>query len=278
MTTDTTPIYPLAVKPPHLTEKVIVRAQGIHKFFGNAHILRGVDLDVWEGEAVMIIGRSGSGKTTLLRCINFLEEPTLGSVVVDGLRVDADPLARRRKGHKEEVRQIRLRAGMLFQGFNLFPHMTVLQNCIEAPTRVKGIPRDEAVATAERLLDKVNLLYKKDDYPARLSGGQKQRVAIARAMCMEPKVLMFDEPTNNLDPELIGEVLKVMEDLAHEGTTMIVVTHEMHFAREAADRVIFLEEGSIVEQGPPEQVLNEPRDERTKMFLRRFLAQTEGRD
>jgi polar amino acid transport system ATP-binding protein len=167
---------------------------------------------------------------------------------------------------------------MLFQGFNLFPHMTVLQNCIEAPTRVKGVARAEAVATAERLLDKVGLLEKKDDYPSRLSGGQKQRVAIARAMCMEPKVLMFDEPTNNLDPELIGEVLKVMEDLAHEGTTMIVVTHEMHFAREAADRVIFLEEGSIVEQGPPEQLLNDPSDERTKRFLRRFLAQTEGRD
>jgi ABC-type polar amino acid transport system ATPase subunit len=275
MTTDKPAVYPLATMPSHLGE-VIVRAQGIHKFFGEAHILRGVDLDVWEGEAVMIIGRSGSGKTTLLRCINFLEEPTLGTVVVDGLRVEADPLQRRRKGHREEVRQIRLRAGMLFQGFNLFPHMTVLQNCIEAPTRVKGLPRDEAVATAERLLEKVNLLYKKDDYPARLSGGQKQRVAIARAMCMEPKVLMFDEPTNNLDPELIGEVLTVMEDLAHEGTTMIVVTHEMHFAREAADRVVFLEEGSIIEQGPPEQVLNDPRDERTKKFLRRFLAQTEG--
>jgi ABC-type polar amino acid transport system ATPase subunit len=277
MNTDQPAVYPLATTPSHLGE-VIVRAQGIHKFFGSAHILRGVDLDVWEGEAVMIIGRSGSGKTTLLRCINFLEEPTLGSVMVDGLRVDADPLQRRRKGHKEEVRQIRLRAGMLFQGFNLFPHMTVLQNCIEAPTRVKGVARAEAVATAERLLDKVGLLEKKDDYPSRLSGGQKQRVAIARAMCMEPKVLMFDEPTNNLDPELIGEVLKVMEDLAHEGTTMIVVTHEMHFAREAADRVIFLEEGSIVEQGPPEQLLNDPSDERTKRFLRRFLAQTEGRD
>ena len=151
--------------------------------------------------------------------------------------------------------------------------MTVLQNCIEAPTRVRGLSRDEAVATAEKFLDKVNLLYKKDDYPSRLSGGQKQRVAIARAMCMEPKVLMFDEPTNNLDPELIGEVLRVMEDLAHEGTTMIVVTHEMHFAREAADRVVFLERGEIVEQGPPEQVLNDPSDERTQKFLSRFLAQ-----
>ena len=271
--TDQPAVYPLPTKPPNLGDEVIVSARGLHKFFGPVHILRGVDLDVWKGEAVMIIGRSGSGKTTLLRCINFLEEPSLGSVVVDGLRVDADPLQARRKGHREVVRQIRLRAGMLFQGFNLFPHMTVLQNCIEAPTRVRGLSRDEAVATAEKFLDKVNLLYKKDDYPSRLSGGQKQRVAIARAMCMEPKVLMFDEPTNNLDPELIGEVLRVMEDLAHEGTTMIVVTHEMHFAREAADRVVFLERGEIVEQGPPEQVLNDPRDERTQKFLSRFLAQ-----
>ena len=271
--TDQPAVYPLPTKPPNLGDEVIVSARGLHKFFGPVHILRGVDLDVWKGEAVMIIGRSGSGKTTLLRCINFLEEPSLGSVVVEGLRVDADPLQARRKGHREAVRQIRLRAGMLFQGFNLFPHMTVLQNCIEAPTRVRGLSRDEAVATAEKFLDKVNLLYKKDDYPSRLSGGQKQRVAIARAMCMEPKVLMFDEPTNNLDPELIGEVLRVMEDLAHEGTTMIVVTHEMHFAREAADRVVFLERGEIVEQGPPEQVLNDPRDERTQKFLSRFLAQ-----
>jgi ABC-type polar amino acid transport system ATPase subunit len=251
---------------------VIVSARGIHKFFGQAHILRGLDLDVWEGEAVMLIGRSGSGKTTLLRCINFLEEPTLGTIEVDGVRVQADPLKKRARQHTEEIRQIRLRAGMLFQDFNLFPHMSVLQNCIEAPTRVRGVARDQAVVTAEKFLDKVGLLYKKDDYPARLSGGQKQRVAIARALCMEPKVLMFDEPTSALDPELIGEVLKVMEDLAHEGTTMIVVTHELHFAREAADRVVFLQEGTIIEQGPPEEILNSPKDERTQQFLRRFLA------
>jgi ABC-type polar amino acid transport system ATPase subunit len=272
MSTDQPAIYPLATKPAHLGEDVIVRARGIHKFFGTTHILRGVDLDVWEGEAVMVIGRSGSGKTTLLRCINFLEEPTLGTIEVDGVRVEADPLGKRPKGHREAIRAIRLRAGMLFQDFNLFPHMSVLQNCIEAPTKVKGMPRDEAVATAEKFLDKVGLLYKKDDYPARCSGGQKQRVAIARALCMEPKVLMFDEPTSALDPELIGEVLKVMEDLAHEGTTMIVVTHEMHFAREAADRVVFIDSGTVLEQGPPEEVLNEPREEKTKQFLRRFLA------
>ncbi len=265
------PAYPLSRTPSHLGD-VIVQASGLHKFFGDLHVLRGVDLDVWQSEAVMVIGRSGSGKTTLLRCINFLEEPTAGSVEVDGVRVDADPIHSRSRRHSEQIRQIRLRAGMLFQEFNLFPHMSVLQNCIEAPTRVKGVRRDEAVATAEKYLDKVGLLDKRDEYPARLSGGQKQRVAIARAMCMEPKVLMFDEPTSALDPELIGEVLKVMEELAHEQTTMIVVTHEMHFAREAADRVVFMEEGEIVEQGPPEQVLDSPHDDRTKQFLRRFLG------
>src|SRR3954469_23955123 len=238
-------VYPGGTLPEHLGAP-IVNVRNLHKYFGEAHILKGVDLDVWQGEAVMVVGRSGSGKTTLLRCINFLEEPTAGVVNVDGLRVEGDPLHSRSSRHSEEIRQIRLRAGMLFLDFNLFPHMSVLQNCIEAPTKVKGVRRDEAVATAERYLDKVGLLYKKDDYPARLSGGQKQRVAIARALCMEPKVLMFDEPTSALDPELIGEVLKVMEDLAHEGTTMIVVTHEMHFAREAADRVVFMEGGVIV--------------------------------
>ena len=249
----------------------IVRVEGLNKYFGENHVLRDIDLEVARGEAVMLVGRSGSGKTTLLRCINFLEEPTLGTVEVDGLRVEADPLGRRGRRHREEIRQNRLRAGMLFQDFNLYPHMTVLQNCIEAPTRVKGLRRDEAVATAERYLDKVGLMDKRDEYPSRLSGGQKQRAAIARALSMEPKVLMFDEPTSALDPELIGEVLRVMEDLAHEGTTMIVVTHEMHFAREAADRVVFMEEGRIVEQGPPEQVLDSPRDPRTQQFLRRFL-------
>ena len=224
----------------------------------------------------MVIGRSGSGKSTLLRCINFLEEPTLGTVEVDGLRVAADPLGRRGRRHREEVRQLRLRTGMLFQDFNLFPHMTVLQNCIEAPTRVKRVPRAEAVELAEKLLGKVGLLEKRDEYPARLSGGQKQRAAIARALAMEPKVLMFDEPTSALDPELVGEVLNVMEELAHEGSTMIVVTHEMHFAQQAADRVIFMDEGRICEEGPPEQVLDAPRDERTGRFLRRFLRRGDG--
>jgi len=257
--------------PPHHVGEVIVEARGIEKYFGDHHVLRGVDLDVHRREAVMVIGRSGSGKTTLLRCLNFLEEPTVGYVEIDGLRVDADPLKARSRAHQEQIRQIRLRAAMLFQEFALFPHMTVLGNCIEAPMRVRGIRHDEAVALAEKTLDKVGLLEKRDEYPARLSGGQKQRVAIARALCMEPKLLLFDEPTSALDPELIGEVLNTMEELAHEGTTMIVVTHEMHFAREAADRVVFMDEGLILEQGPPEQVLNDPHDERTRAFLRRFL-------
>ncbi len=256
--------------PAHVGD-VIVRARGIEKYFGDNHVLRGVDLEVRQREAIMLIGRSGSGKTTLLRCINFLEEPTVGSVEIDGLKMDADPLHGRSRRHQEQIRQLRLRAGMLFQDFNLFPHMSVLANCIEAPMRVRGIPRDRAVETAERYLDKVGLLEKRDEYPARLSGGQKQRVAIARALCMEPKVLLFDEPTSALDPELIGEVLHVMEDLAHEGTTMIVVTHELHFAHEAADRVVFMQDGVIAEEGPPEQMLEAPRDERTKRFLRRFL-------
>jgi ABC-type polar amino acid transport system ATPase subunit len=260
------------VLPTHVGD-VIVRAMGIEKYFGANHVLRGVDLEVRQREAVMLLGRSGSGKTTLLRCINFLEEPTVGSVEIDGLKLDAGPLRSRSREHQERIRQMRLRAGMLFQEFNLFPHMTVLGNCIEAPTRVRGIPEDQAVATAENFLDKVGLREKRDEYPSRLSGGQKQRVAIARALCMEPKVLLFDEPTSALDPELIGEVLRVMEDLAHEGTTMIVVTHEMHFARQAADRVVFMDEGVICEQGPPEQILDAPQNEATKRFLRRFLIE-----
>jgi ABC-type histidine transport system ATPase subunit len=259
------------VEAPHLGGP-IVEAIGIEKYFGRNHVLQGVDLTVRKGEAVMLIGRSGSGKTTFLRCVNFLEEPTVGSVEIDGLKVEADPLRARSKAHLEQIRQIRIRSAMVFQDFNLFPHMSVLANLIEAPTRVLGASKAEATERAERFLGKVGLAEKRDEYPARLSGGQKQRVAIARALCMEPKVMLFDEPTSALDPELIGEVLHVMEDLAHEGATMIVVTHEMHFAREAADRVVFLQDGRIVEDGPPEKVLDSPEDERTRQFLRRFLA------
>lgn len=262
--------HPGTKLPEHLGEP-IVRVERLEKYFGTNHVLRGVELEVRQREAVMIIGRSGSGKTTLLRCINFLEEPTVGSVEVDGFRVEADPLHSRDRAHQEQIRQIRIRTGMLFQEFNLFPHMSVLANCIEAPTRVLELSRDEAVTRAERYLEVVGLSDKRDEYPARLSGGQKQRVAIARALTMEPKVLLFDEPTSALDPELIGEVLNVMENLAHAGTTMIVVTHEMHFAEEAADRVVFMENGVIIEQGPPEQLLRDPRHEATIRFLRRFI-------
>jgi len=255
---------------PSLGEPVL-NARGIEKYFGYNHVVRGLDLELRRHETVMLVGRSGSGKSTFLRCLNFLEEPTAGVVRIADIEVEADPLHDRSRRHQEHIRQLRMRVGMVFQDFNLFPHMTVLQNCIEAPIRVKGKSRAEAVEIAERYLNKVHLMDKRDEHPARLSGGQKQRAAIARALSMEPEVLMFDEPTSALDPELIGEVLKVMEDLAHEGATMIVVTHEMHFAREAADRVIFIDEGTLVEEGPPEQLLNSPQDPRTQRFLRRFL-------
>jgi ABC-type polar amino acid transport system ATPase subunit len=250
----------------------MVRLENLEKFFGSNHVLRGCTLEVYPRETICVIGRSGSGKSTLLRCTNLLEEPTVGSVEVDGLRIAADPLHARDKDHREKVRQIRQRAQMVFQEFNLFPHMTVIDNLIEGPVQVKGVSKDEAIATAEKYLDKVGLMDKRDEYPARLSGGQKQRAAIARALTMEPKVLLLDEPTSALDPTLVGEVIMVIEELAHEGSTMIVVTHEMAFAREAADRVYFIEEGTFIEVGPPDQVLDNPQDERTRRFLRRLLS------
>jgi polar amino acid transport system ATP-binding protein len=250
----------------------IVKVLGLEKFFGSNHVLRGCTLEVYPRETICLIGKSGSGKSTLLRCINFLEEPTIGAIEVGGIRVDADPLNPRSREHREQIRRIRLGAQMVFQEFNLFPHLRVIDNLIEAPIRVKGMARDEAVTVAEKYLHKVGLDDKRDEYPSRLSGGQKQRVAIARALTMEPDVLLFDEPTSALDPTLVGEVLVVMEELAHEGATMIVVTHEMAFAREAADRVYFIEQGRFVEVGPPEQVIDAPQDPRT----RDFLARTHG--
>jgi ABC-type polar amino acid transport system ATPase subunit len=280
MTTTTTPdpfasIHDPYAGPGALTPAgagPIVRALGVHKYFGTNHVLRGATLEVYPRETICLIGRSGSGKSTLLRCINFLEEPTMGAIEVDGFRLEAAPLSARDRQHREQIRQMRLRAQMVFQEFNLFPHLKVIDNLIEGPVRVKGVRRDEAIATAEKYLDKVGLSEKRDEYPARLSGGQKQRVAIARALTMEPRVLLFDEPTSALDPTLVGEVLNVMEELAHEGATMIVVTHEMAFAREAADRVYFIEEGVFVEVGPPEQVIENPRDPRTRDFLARTLG------
>ena len=253
----------------------IVSVANLEKYYHRNHVLRGCSLDVYPRETVCLIGRSGSGKSTLLRCINFLEEPTVGTIEVDGVKVDADPLRARRDGSdREKIRRIRTTAQMVFQEFNLFPHMRVIDNLIEAPVRVKGVSRDQAIATAEKYLAKVGLSEKRDEYPNRLSGGQKQRVAIARALTMEPKVLLFDEPTSALDPTLVGEVLNVMKELAHEGATMIVVTHEMAFAREAANLVYFIEEGVFVEAGPPEQVIEAPRDPRTQAFLSRLLQRT----
>jgi len=249
----------------------IVRLLGIEKYFGENYVLRGCTLEVYPRETICLIGRSGSGKSTLLRCANFLEEPTRGLVEIDGIQVAAAPLQSRSRGHREEIRRLRMSAQMVFQEFNLFPHMRVIDNLIEAPIRVKGVSRKEVIATAEKYLDKVGMMDKRDEWPARLSGGQKQRVAIARALTMEPKVLLFDEPTSALDPELVGEVLKVMAELAHEGATMIVVTHEMAFAREAADRVYYIDEGVFVEAGPPDQVIESPRDPRTQRFLKRLL-------
>ena len=249
----------------------IVKATAIEKHFDANHVLRGCSMTVYPGETVTILGRSGSGKSTFLRCLNFLEEPTAGVVDIGGVVVAAEPLRRRDRAGAAKIRQLRLRAGMLFQEFNLFPHLTVLGNLVEAPIHVKHMGRAEATELAETYLAKVGLSDKRDEYPSRLSGGQRQRVAIARALTMEPEVLLFDEPTSALDPSLVGEVLKVMESLAHEGRTMIVVTHEMAFAREAADRVYFMDDGAFVEIGPPEQVISNPRDERTRTFLARFL-------
>ena len=256
------------------TSTPIVRVQNIHKYFGRHHVLQGISFDVYPRQVVCIIGPSGSGKSTLLRCINFLEEPTAGTIEVDGVAAQAKDKG---KDHDERIRKIRISAGMVFQEFNLFPHMNVIDNIIEAPVGVKGMPRDEAIAIGEKYLAKVGLMEKRDEYPERLSGGQKQRVAIARALTMQPKVMLFDEPTSALDPELIGEVLNVMSELAREGTTMIVVTHEMGFAGEAANRILFLNDGVIAEDGPPEQIFTSPREPRTRQFLQRLLSGEEGR-
>ena len=276
LTETTAPVSDQFAKPGALTPpgaSPIVSVVNLEKYYHRNHVLRGCSLDVFPRETICLIGRSGSGKSTLLRCINFLEEPTAGTIEVDGVKVAADPLRAKRDGaDRERIRKIRTSAQMVFQEFNLFPHMKVIDNLIEGPVRVKGVPRDQAIATAEEYLEKVGLSEKRDEYPNRLSGGQKQRVAIARALTMEPKVLLFDEPTSALDPTLVGEVLKVMAELAHEGATMIVVTHEMAFAREAADQVYFIEEGIFVEAGPPAQCIDAPQDPRTAKFLERLLV------
>ncbi len=254
----------------HTNGNPIVRIQNLHKWFGLLHVLRGISLEVYPQEVVVIIGRSGSGKSTFLRCLNLLEEPTSGRIEIDGIAVEAAD-GELLPESRALVRDLRLKTGMVFQDFNVFPHKTALENIIEAPVIVKGVPKEQAVEKARELLRKVGLLDKQDVHPIRLSGGQKQRIAIARALAMEPKVMLFDEPTSALDPELIGEVLAVMKDLAMEGTTMIIVTHEMGFAHEVADRVIFMEAGMLVEEGPPDQIFTCPQDSRTRQFLARII-------
>lgn len=240
----------------------MIEVKNLHKSFGAFHVLKGISLEVAEGEVVVIIGASGSGKSTLLRCLNFLEISDAGEIYLEGKMVHHT---------KNDMNAVRREIGMVFQQFNLFPHMTVLQNVIEGPVQVKRMKPGEAIPLAEDLLKKVGLLEKAQALPNSLSGGQKQRVAIARALAMQPKIMLFDEPTSALDPELVGEVIGVMKELAEEGMTMIVVTHEMWFAREAADRVIFIDEGMIVEENLPDKIFSAPEQERTKAFLSRIL-------
>ena len=245
----------------------IVKISSLDKYFGRLQVLKKVSVEVAPREVVCVIGRSGSGKSTLLRCINFLEEPSFGTIEVDGIKIEA---GQKGKEHRQLVHDVRLKTGMVFQEFNLFPHMSVLENVIEGPVTVKGMPRTQAVELAEQNLDSVGLLFKKDEYPNRLSGGQKQRVAIARALTMEPRVMLFDEPTSALDPELIGEVLNVMKKVAKDGMTMLVVTHEMGFAREVADRVLVMADGEMIEDERPDQLFAQPKDPRTKALIDRY--------
>ncbi len=239
----------------------MISIKNLHKAFGKIQVLNGIDVEIAEKEVVVIIGPSGSGKSTLLRCINYLEKPTDGEIVVDHI-----PLS-----NEANINKVRTEVGMVFQRFNLFGHMTVLENIMLAPMKVRLISKEEAKQTAVTLLHKVGLDDKADAYPSQLSGGQQQRVAIARALAMKPKIMLFDEPTSALDPEMVNEVLEVMKNLAQEGMTMVVVTHEMGFAREVGDRVLFVDEGRIIEQGTPAAIFESPKEERTKTFLSKIL-------
>jgi polar amino acid transport system ATP-binding protein len=239
-----------------------IEVRDLHKYFGDNEVLKGIDFYVDDGQVVCVIGPSGSGKSTLLRCVNRLEEPTSGTILVEGVDI-TDP--------EVDLDRVRSRIGMVFQSFNLFPHLTVMRNLTIAQQRVKGRGKAEAVAVARKNLEKVGLAEKEDAYPAHLSGGQQQRVAIARALSMDPDMMLFDEPTSALDPELVGDVLSVMRDLAAEGMTMMVVTHEMGFAREVGDKLVFMDGGVIVEEGDPTQVLANPQHERTQSFLSKVL-------
>ncbi len=255
----------------------LVRIVDLHKRFGALEVLRGVSIDVARGEVVAIVGPSGSGKTTLLRCLNFLERPSAGEIWIDGQRIGQ--AMRRGRLHElsdREMAEERAEIGFVFQRFNLFPHLTAVENVALAPRKVRGLAREAATELAGEMLTKVGLAHKLHDYPERLSGGQQQRVAIARVLAMQPKLILFDEPTSALDIELVGEVLRVMRQLADEGRTMLIVTHEIRFAGDVADRVIFMDQGLIVEQGPPDEILKRPRHERTRSFLHKIL--THGED
>lgn len=240
----------------------MIEVRDLHKSFGNLEVLKGISEHISPSEVVCIIGPSGSGKSTFLRCINLLEKPTSGEIIIDGEQITDSSV---------DINKIREEVGMVFQRFNLFPHKTALENITLAPIKVRGMKKEEAEKTAYELLDKVGLREKAHVYPSSLSGGQQQRVAIARALAMKPKIMLFDEPTSALDPEMVGEVLAVMKDLAKEGMTMAVVTHEMGFAREVGDRVLFMDEGVIVESGLPEELFDNPRHERTISFLSKIL-------
>jgi len=250
----------------------LIEITDLSKRFGRLTALRDVSLDVAQGEVVAVIGPSGSGKTTLLRCINVLESFDAGEVRLEGTPIGyiIGRDGRRRRQPERDIAKARAAIGMAFQSFNLFPHMTVLRNVMVAPVRIKRLPRDTAEATARALLHRVGLSDKLDAYPRQLSGGQQQRVAIARALAMEPKAMLFDEVTSALDPELVGEVLTVLRQLAEAGMTMMIVTHEMQFARDVADRIVFMASGAIVEQGPPQRIFNDPQSDRLKAFLRRY--------
>lgn len=259
----------MTAQPPTRANTAMLKISNLHKSFGQLSVLRGVDLEVAQSEVLVIIGPSGSGKSTLLRCINHLETPTKGEIYLQGELIN--DTSKSRQVFERDLNRIRCEMGMVFQQFNLFPHMTVLENVMEAPLHVlkqeKSLVRDKACS----LLDKVGLLEKTEAYPSMLSGGQQQRVAIARALAMEPKVMLFDEVTSALDPELVGDVLRVMEDLARDGMTMLVVTHEMGFAEKVGDRVIFMADGVIVEDAPPQQMFSNPRERRTRQFLAEVL-------
>jgi octopine/nopaline transport system ATP-binding protein len=256
----------------YMSDVPSIRVAGIHKSFGPLEVLRGVSFDVPRGSVVSVIGASGSGKSTLLRCVNYLEPPNAGEIYIEGEPLGAriDARGNRKARSLTEINAMRRELGVVFQQFNLWPHMTVLGNVIEAPIRVRKMPRKDAIAYAEECLRRVRMIEKANEYPARLSGGQQQRAAIARALAMRPKAMLFDEATSSLDPELTDEVLGVMRELATDGTTMIVVTHEMSFAREVSDRVIFLHQGVIEEEGPPGEIFGAPKSDRLRQFLSKY--------